>query len=139
MKERKFQVGVKALIRNNKGEILLLKANEKNFQFAGKAYWDLPGGRIKELGIQDTLKEEIKEETGVRSFKIPGIFDAIISNIKNFTDEDVSWMLLVYNCKIGKGKIRLSDEHSEYKWTTIKEAKKLLAYKYPKSFIDKLH
>ena len=69
--ERKFQIGVKALITNESGDVLLLKSNDKNFRFAGKSYWDMPGGRIKYKGIEETLKQEILEETGIKKMKSP--------------------------------------------------------------------
>ena len=47
-KEKLFQVGIKALIENEEGKILLFHA-DINYDHKGatEAYWDLAGGRIK--------------------------------------------------------------------------------------------
>ena len=112
--EKNFQVGVKAIIKNSRGEILLLRANSKNFQKRGRTYWDLPGGRIRGKGIEETLKDEILEETGIKKIKILGIFDAAISNIKH-PEKNVGWILIAYRCIAGKEKIKLSNEHTDRK------------------------
>jgi hypothetical protein len=45
----------------------------------------------------------------------------------------------VYLCKLNaKKEFVLSPEHTEYKWASVKEAKKLLSVKFSKTFIEKL-
>ena len=57
-----FHVGVKALIFNAEGEVLLLERDHPIKQI----YWDLPGGRLhKGESFMDTLVREVKEETGL--------------------------------------------------------------------------
>ncbi len=61
-REQVFQVGVKALIHDGHGDLLLLKITRQD----GKTYWDLPGGRIDEdESAEDSLKRELYEETGL--------------------------------------------------------------------------
>ncbi len=141
MKEQKFHVGVKALILNEKNEILLLKANPARFESDMVAHWDVPGGRIQEnSGIEDTLKKELGEELGVDDVEILDLFDAVVSNFKiPDGDEKVGLLLLIYQCKLHKNeKFKLSFEHTEYKWADVGEARELLSFKFPKSFTDKL-
>ncbi len=137
----KFHVGVKALITNRKGEILLIKAGKKipkvlkqNFKF-----WDFPGGKIRaEEDIQKSLVREVNEEIHAKIGPIE-LFDAAISNFRDANDKNLFLMLVVYRCKLaGKDKFKLSSEHSEWEWVPVKEAKKRLLLKYPKSFVDKL-
>jgi len=54
-----FYVGVKSIIRNTQGQVLLLKISQPDR--AGH-YWDLPGGRIKK-------GESAKEALYVKSRK----------------------------------------------------------------------
>jgi 8-oxo-dGTP diphosphatase len=140
MKEELFHLGIKALIvRDNK--ILILKTNPEELKCNKTVHWDLPGGRVKKGDdIETTLRKEVKEELGIEDIDIVDHFDSFISNLKIPTDKgDVSLALIVYTCKIKTdSKIRLSSEHTEYKWASIDEAKELLSYKYPQSFIKKL-
>lgn len=140
MTEEKFHVGVKALILNDKDEILILKATP----YITKDYpdhWDLPGGRVKRGdSIEETLRKELKEELGVGDIQILEHFDTHISNFKiPLENETVSLLLIVYKCRLlNNQKFELSTEHLEYKWASINEAKELLKVKFPESFIEKL-
>ncbi|HEV2403361.1 MAG TPA: NUDIX domain-containing protein [Candidatus Saccharimonadales bacterium] len=42
-----FHLGVKALLKNDKGEILLLQVNPAKLNGKRTDYWDLPGGRVQ--------------------------------------------------------------------------------------------
>lgn len=142
MNEQKFHLGVKALIVNNAGEILILRANPKLLAGGKESYWDLPGGRIKQgSSVNDTLEREVEEELG-NGTKIQTVrqFDACVSNHKIPADgETYGLVLFTFLCKLGKsGKILLSDEHTEYKWSVVSEAAKLLSNKFPHTFIEKL-
>ena len=151
-KNIKFYIDVKALIVNNKNEVLLLKAappetkfEQKQTDASGRPYavefWDFSGGRVKEgQGMEDTLVQECKEEIGI-DVKINEVFSAVVSNfmIKDSTTEKSPLALIVYKAEIDlTKKISLSHEHTEYKWFSLQKAKQLLATKYPESFIKKL-
>lgn len=142
-----FHLGVKAFIRNKKGEVLLLKINPKKLinrsDWKGVAYWDIPGGRIKRgSSINKTLKSEIKEETGVGEVKNIKSFTMVLSKIRipiKKENTSVGLILAIYTCEIPpNAKIKLSEEHIEAKWFLPKEASKLLSLKYPKEFTDKI-
>jgi len=140
--EQEFHIGIKALIKNEKGEMLLLKSGPAEQKHTQVEFWDLPGGRIKTgHSISDTLKREVEEELGIsgQNVEIGKVFDATISNFKASHGKNVGLMLIAYNCKLnGKQDFKLSDEHSEWKWVKIEDAKKLLSTKFAKNFIDRL-
>jgi len=140
--ESKFHIGIKALITNERNEVLLLKTGPKENRHTKVEYWDIPGGRIKgSQNIEETLRREITEELGVpgEKLEILEIFDATISNFKISHSENVLLMLIVYRCRLPKdSKFRLSEEHSEWKWTEISAAKKALSFMLPQVFLDKL-
>jgi 8-oxo-dGTP diphosphatase len=142
-----FHLGIKALIKNKNGEILLLKVNPKKLiyrpDWKGKAYWDIPGGRIeKGSTVKETLKKEIKEEIGVGGIKNIEPFAMVLSKIRipiKNKKTTVGLILSAYTCEISlKAKIKISNEHIEAKWFLPKEASKLLSVKYPKEFTDKI-
>jgi len=140
--EAKFHTGIKALITNENGEILLLKSGPAEEKHTKVEFWDFPGGRIKEgCDIEDTLRREVEEELGVRGdeLKIGDIFGATISNFKASHGEDISLMLIVYKCELsGNREFVLSEEHSEWKYVSVEDAKRLLSVKFPASFIKRL-
>ena len=137
-----FHLGIKALIQNPSGEILLLKVNTKNLKgFVGEAYWDIPGGRIQ-VGstVEETLKREVEEEIGVKDITNIKPFSMVLSKIRiPQKDGSVGLILSAYTCEIPeKSKIRLSEEHVEAKWFSPVEAAKLLEVKYPAEFTEKI-
>ena len=140
MAERKFHIGVKALITDG-GRILILKTNSIGMHHDHPDHWDLPGGRIEENdSVEKTLHKELKEELGVENVNVLGDFDTGISNLSYKVDgDDVGLMLMVYRCSLADNtSFKLSSEHLEYKWASIDEAKELLKIKFSNSFIEKL-
>jgi 8-oxo-dGTP diphosphatase len=142
MDEKKFHVGIKALVRNDEGKILVLKVNPKELKDNRHGvYWDLPGGRIKQGdSIEETLRKELEEEIDYfGEIKNPKLFHGSIANIEiPVDDEKFGLCLFVYTCEIEDDEIKLSSEHTEYKWASVEEAKKLLSIKFSPEFIEKL-
>lgn len=131
-----FFIGVKGLIKENDGKILLLKADVQNHKGIDKQYWDLPGGRIEEgEDALMTLKREIVEETGSEILST-SFFTAVISNHEiPLNDSKAGLVLLVYKVKLTDPKnIVLSKEHTDYCWDENREAIKKLSDKYPSEF-----
>lgn len=137
MKEDIFHLGIKALIRNKKGQILLLNTNLKTFAGPIEPHWDLPGGRIhKGESIEQALLREVEEEIGVKNIKIIKFLDASISKIR-ITKKDYGLILFTYLCKIGSQQIKLTaDEHTEFRWCNPKQATKLLKIKFADSLVE---
>lgn len=140
-KEKLFQVGVKALINNSQGKILILDSGEWHLKHQTQ-HWDVPGGRIQEgHTILETLQREVEEETGIKEVIEPEFFTAVVSNFKDIPIDGykVGLILMVYRLKIPENsEIVLSHEHSGYKWASPEEAAEKLAYKYPAEFTQKL-
>jgi 8-oxo-dGTP diphosphatase len=140
-KEDCYHFGIKALIKNKKGEILLLKVNKAKLSGSNGEYWDIPGGRVQRGDtVEDTLIREIEEETGIKKVDNIQPFSTVLSNIRiPIKPCDVGLILGIYTCEIDMSEaIRLSDEHVESGWFNTAEAAKLLEYKYPREFTDKL-
>ena len=138
--EQKFHIGIKALILNENNKILLLKANPEDFKGSVPEHWDLPDGRIEgDDTIEETLYKEIEEELGTRNIEIIEHFDTFISNMKiPLEKETIGLMLVVYRCRMNDSQFKLNQEHLEYRWIKIEDAKKMLEFKYSESFIQKL-
>jgi 8-oxo-dGTP diphosphatase len=99
------QIG-KVILIDDENRLLIMKSSDMNVQFAGE--WDLPGGHIH-IGEDaiDGLKREVKEETTLDITSPERIYEE--GRIK------------FYKTRRYNGTIKLSEEHTEYKWVTIQE------------------
>lgn len=139
MAEDTFHLGVKGLIRDAAGNILLLRVNPAKLKGDRKDYWDLPGGRVqKRQSIEETLVREIAEETGVSAIKNTKEVGMVLSNIRIPVQQgSVGLILAVYACEFATDQpIAISDEHIAYDWFTPEKTAELLAVKYPQHFCE---
>ncbi len=138
MEDRQFYIGVKALITDKEGRILILRKVPTLPSHKWKPFWDLPGGKIQGQGIRETLVREIKEEVGVDRIRIGELFEAAPANFKINGGKD-SLMFLIYRCTIPEGaRLTLSEEHDKYRWVTRDEAREMLAYELPVESLERL-
>jgi 8-oxo-dGTP pyrophosphatase MutT (NUDIX family) len=140
MTEDNFHLGVKALIRNADGNVLLLQVNPEKLHSERTEYWDLPGGRVqKGQTISETLEREVAEETGVTDVQSTKEIGMVLSNIRIPMSEhdSVGLILAIYECVVpGNSVVTLSDEHTAYDWFVPQDAAKALGIKYPEHFCD---
>ncbi|MDT3696804.1 MAG: NUDIX pyrophosphatase [Ignavibacterium sp.] len=122
------------IFRVNKGklEFLALKRSpEQNYP----NLWQMVSGKIKknETAYQSALRE-IKEETGLRPEKL-----WIAPTVNSFysPDNDYICLLPVFAAKVKyNSKVKISNEHTEYKWVSPEQAKKLYAWEGQRKSID---
>ena len=137
-----FNLGIKALIQNANGQILLLKPNPAQFTSTSESSeWDLPGGRIHRAStIEKTLKREVKEETGIDNVEIKQLIGSTLVNRRIGTGEaSVGLILFIYECTVpNTPEINLSDEHLNFKWFSKEEAENHLSKIFPIHFIERL-
>ncbi|HVM73476.1 MAG TPA: NUDIX domain-containing protein [Candidatus Paceibacterota bacterium] len=119
-----LQVGVKVLLKNQEGKYLLLRraVDSKAAQKNSQGTWDMPGGRINPgTTLLENLARELMEETGLTMNSGPLLVAA--QDIMKWSDRHV--VRLTYRGTTEDGEPRLSEEHTEYKWFTLEEIKKL--------------
>jgi len=119
-----------ALVFNSEGKLFLMKSHK------WKDKWVIPGGHI-ELGesIEEALKREIREETGLE------IFDTVFVCMSEFVFGEDYWkkrhfIFLDYACKTKSEKVVLNEEGQEFVWVTPKEALELNIEIYSKHLIE---
>lgn len=104
-----YRFSVHAVITNSEGNVLLLK------QTYGDKRWGLPGGGV-EPGetIHEAIKRECYEEIGV---------DIVVSAFTGlYYHKSFNSQVGIFKCELLEGAhIRLSSEHSEYKWVNKSE------------------
>jgi 8-oxo-dGTP diphosphatase len=136
--EDTFHLGIKALFRDDAGQVLLMQVNPAELSGHNLAYWDLPGGRIQSGETpQEALRREVQEEMGVSSFEIGTHLGMFLSNIRIPIKEHgtVGLILSVYECQLGTDTSpELSSEHLSYKWVKPSEASEMLKMKFSLEF-----
>jgi 8-oxo-dGTP pyrophosphatase MutT (NUDIX family) len=136
-REDSFHLGVKALIRNREGKVLLLEKERRSKQ----TYWDLPGGRLQrgETALE-ALQREVEEEVGLKEINGAISLSMHLTNIRiPSRDADVGLIISVYTFDVFfEFTPELSDEHINFGWFDVFEAIGYLESQYPPELINDL-
>lgn len=113
-----YGLTVRGVIKNDAGEILIVKRHPKSRTDPGM--WELPGGKVEngEFFV-DALVREIKEETCLDG-KVGDFCEAIQNDYMHKRTVQIIMYL-----KDLTGEIKISDEHIDWTWTSADEMKKL--------------
>ena len=104
-----FGLGVKAVVRDEQGRILLIRRAPKSKYF--RCQWELPGGKLDPGEAFDAgLLREVAEETGLE-VELTGAAGAF-----EFPLPAVRVVILVMEARLTAGQVRLSDEHDDFAW-----------------------
>jgi len=110
----------KSIIFNrNLNKFLLLQ--RENQDSVGANTWENAGGNV-ECGedLEEAMRREIKEETGITDISIKMVAYVTLVNGKK------PYLIIAYLCETVTEAITLSDEHQAFIWADEKECKKLL-------------
>lgn len=139
----RYRTGIRAVvykIKNGKPFYLVLKRKKR---WIG---WELiKGGKQKNESYEEALIRELREEIGCRKENIEKFFNIKNKDIfiypvkyKKIFKKD-AFKAKDYAVKIKLFKIKLSDEHSSYRWLSYSKAKKILTHKESKKLLEKAH
>ena len=118
-KSRTMTLTIKAVVLNEKNEVLILRRSKDNKYSVGK--YDLPGGHIEENeGLKDSVLREIKEETGLVA-NFGEIIDVVEfpEDSPQFKEEKRGLRCI---CYVETSEVELSFEHDEFKWVALDNA-----------------
>ena len=101
-------------------------------------YWDFPKGHLENEETEiETLKREIKEETGLEEiFIIDGFQEAV----KYFFPEEKEAILkkvIFYLVESKSKEVRISPEHSDFVWSQYQKALNLIKFDSTKEVLKK--
>jgi len=112
-----YQVAMKILLKRGDEYLFVLDSS-------GNRY-DLPGGRADdneyEIPLQKILEREVREELG-RTLKCR-LGKPIYQFRRHLKNKNRYVFITVYEAKYLSGRIKLSPEHTEYKWINLKSFK----------------
>lgn len=118
-----YQVSIKVILKNKEGKILLLKCIPGGSM---PGFYDFPGGRINRSEISKPIstliKRELREEigSGIRytlNEKPMAIGRHWYDSKILMNRQHILWIL--FEAYYMSGKIKISSEHTEYKWVKI--------------------
>ena len=118
-----FEVSLKVILKNKKGEILLLKTSERS---SLRGSYDLLGGRIREKEIKGSFRKiitrEIREEIGgAVKYKLNEVPVAVGRHYYfSKRQRKVQYIFWVFfEATYRGGKIDISPEHAGYEWVKL--------------------
>ncbi|HWQ48136.1 MAG TPA: NUDIX domain-containing protein [Methanosarcina sp.] len=110
--EKPYIISVYAVLRNEKGEFLLLRRSENSHSNPGK--WDLPGGKLVRGEIlEEAVVREVREETGI------SIVSGEIAGYATFELPEKKVIAVIYDGGYLIADVKLSHEHLEYVWSSL--------------------
>ncbi len=148
-----FEKSVGAVVFRREGNKILYlliqhPGKDKNDKQGG--HWDLPKGHIeKGESWEETLKREVKEETGISRLKIIPGFSTWIKYFyrakgdeekrrrKSKTGVNVFKIVTFYLAETKGKKVKLSYEHINYAWLEYKQAVERITYKQTENVLER--
>jgi 8-oxo-dGTP pyrophosphatase MutT (NUDIX family) len=133
-----FRKGVSLVVyRKEKDKILYLVLKRK-LRWTG--YEFAKGGKLKGESYVNTIKRELKEETGLKPIKIIKLKEKLKFNYPKKDQAVFHKKGFIANCylvEVGSKKVKLRKEHSSYKWLSYKDTKNTLTFKDTKRILIK--
>lgn len=103
-----------------------------------KSYWDFSKGHIeKGEELEDTVKREVEEETGLKDVKFIKGFKETFKYFFKVQDQNILKFVTFFLVETKEREVRISGEHIGYQWLSFEEAIKQLSFKNAKEILKK--
>jgi 8-oxo-dGTP pyrophosphatase MutT (NUDIX family) len=105
---------------------------------APRNYWDFPKGHVEKGEKEiETVKREVKEETGLEDIEIVDGFKKLIKYFFKFKGENIFKIVTYFLAETKNKNVKISFEHIGYKWLPCEEALEQLTFKNAKEILKK--
>ena len=126
------------VFRKEKGKIYYLLLHYPSGARTPKDYFDFPKGHLEKGETEiAAAKREIKEETGLTDIEITEGFKEWIKYFFRFKEKNILKFVTFYLARTKEKEVRVSSEHTGYKWLTFKDALAELKFKNAKEILKK--
>ena len=126
------------IFRRENNKIYYLLLHYPSSAKALKEYWDLPKGHIEKGEDEiETAKREVKEETGLKDIEFIDGFRETIKYFFKFQGKTVLKFVTFYLTETKIKKVKISREHTGFKWLPFKEAIEQLTFQNAKEILKK--
>lgn len=126
------------IFRKEGKNVLYLLLHYPSSAKAPKEYWDFPKGHIeKGEKIEETIKREVREETGLDDIRLVEDFKEWIKYFFKFKGKNVFKIVTFLLAETKTKEVKVSFEHLGYEWLSYEEAFKKLTFKNAKEILKK--
>ena len=135
------------LLEKSAGAVIFRKEGNKTYYLPlhyprgarkPKPYWDFPKGHIekgeKEL---DTVKREVREETGLEDIGFVGNFKERIEYFFRQEEKNILKLVTFYLAETKEKDVKISSEHAGFKWLSYEKALKKLTFQNAQKILQK--
>jgi 8-oxo-dGTP pyrophosphatase MutT (NUDIX family) len=114
------------------------RPRSRKISLQGKDYWDFPKGHIEEgEKLEDTVKREIEEETGLVDIKFVEGFKEWIKYFFKFEGKNIFKIVTFLLAETKTKEAKISWEHIDFKWLSYEESFEQLTFKNAKEILKK--
>lgn len=123
------------------GAVVFRQENNKTFYLLlcyEAGHWDFPKGQIEtEETLEETARREIFEETGINDLEFTPGFKEHIKYFYKRQDKNIFKAVTFFLAETKTKKVKISREHTEYKWLQYQQALARLTFKNAKEILEK--
>ena len=104
----------------------------------GAGHWDYVKGHVEpDEEEEETVMREAKEETGIVDLNLVPGFKERISYVYTTREKKVAKDVVYFLAEARTGDVKLSREHTEFRWEKFSEAVKLVTHKTSRDVLKK--
>lgn len=128
-------------IEKSAGAIIFRKEDKKIYYLLlhyQADHWGFPKGNIeKGEKLEQTVKREVKEETGIEKIEFISDFKQSIKYFYKLKGKNIFKIVTLFLAKTKEKKVNISWEHIGYKWLPYEKALEQLTFKNAKEILKK--